>query len=647
MGNHTAANSATQKLLKDYAKESDLAFDLYTARLYVLEQANRTEEAEALRRRFRDDWQKQKMKDVIAQLRTLDQTQLSERGNSQAAARAHLEELAIIGELHDDAAGERAFRVGRLSSLLARRIGMGDEEAARIDVAARLFDIGKITMPPETLTKAGRLKADEWKAIQQHAEQGYIILSTRRDPLMEMAAEIALHHHERWDGKGYPEKLKGSEIPLAAQLVGIADVFDALTHTRAYKPAWGIDAALAEIERLSRDYGDQHFETMLADQFIGMVRELTAEHGADGLDAFLSAHASGSAFRSARTAAHDSLESVQIDALERLAATAELRDESIGQSGPRVGKLASLLAREIGYAENEIEMIELAARMRDIGNAVLPDSLLQKPRQYSKAERDAMQMHAVVGADLLSKSPLPHIRMAREVARHHHERWDGKGYPDGLSGRDIPEHARIATLADAFDALTRERRHQRALSANEALAEITRHSGTQFDPELTQHFARMVTALVAKHGENLAQFLARKTERKFLLNDAYVNMNVDANAYVAGASRGAVGAAKTAAGSANADERWNRSDVADNAQQIKLRLKRLTYSDAPDEAILGTLTAGERVVLDWVRQGKTNPEIAQILGLSKFTVKTHLQRIFSKTGVTSRVGLARLGGYEG
>jgi DNA-binding CsgD family transcriptional regulator len=96
----------------------------------------------------------------------------------------------------------------------------------------------------------------------------------------------------------------------------------------------------------------------------------------------------------------------------------------------------------------------------------------------------------------------------------------------------------------------------------------------------------------------------------------------------------------------NNTERWSGGEVAANAKQIKHRLKQLSQAGPSDAAVTSTLTASEREVFNWVRQGKTNPEVAQILGLSKFTVKTHLQRIFSKTGVNSRVALARLNVYE-
>lgn len=315
LGNHSSADATTQRLLKDYAKDSTLVFDLFFARLYVLEQAGRAGEADALRARFRGEWQKHKMKNVIGQLSTLDDAATHDTTDaSTQAVRERLEELAIIGELHDDSTGEHAFRVGRLSGLLALRIGLGQEHADALDIAARLHDIGKITTPPEILMKPGRFTDDEWAVMKEHAVQGHKILSTRKDPLMEMAAQIALHHHERWDGSGYPNQIKGNDIPLIAQVAGLADVFDALSHQRCYKPAWSINASLAEIERVSRGYGRQEFETKLADEFIKLVRELVEEHGEDGLDAYLSERASESAFRNARAAAGSTLEANQLAA---------------------------------------------------------------------------------------------------------------------------------------------------------------------------------------------------------------------------------------------------------------------------------------------------------------------------------------------
>jgi putative two-component system response regulator len=314
-GQFEVADATTQRLLEEYSKDSTLVLDLYLARLYVLEQAKRMEEAEALRHRFRGEWQKHKMNNVIAQLRVLDksaQDQATPADTSTQTIRERLEELAIIGELHDDQTGDHAFRVGRLAGLLALRLGLGHEEADAIDIAARLHDIGKITTPPEILMKPSKLTPDEWAVMKDHAIKGHEILSTRKDPLMAKASLIALNHHERWDGQGYPNGVKGDDIPLVAQIAALADVFDALTHSRCYKPAWTVQAALTEIDRTSRSYGKREFNPNLSNEFIKLVRELLAEHGEDGLDAYLSARAADSAFRNARAAAGTTLESNQL-----------------------------------------------------------------------------------------------------------------------------------------------------------------------------------------------------------------------------------------------------------------------------------------------------------------------------------------------
>jgi putative two-component system response regulator len=311
-GDVASADRVTQALLTQYGRDAGLMHDLYSARLYVLDRAGRQEEADTLRMQFRRDWQSKKMNDVIAQLRFLEQSQ-RDRAGSGEAMRERLEELAIIGELHDDSTGEHAFRVGRLAGLLARRLGLPESEAAQIELAARLHDIGKITTPPEILTKPGSLSEDEWRVMQQHTQQGFEILQGRGDALIEMAATIALCHHEWFDGKGYPRGLKGDEIPLVAQIVALADVFDALSHARCYKPAWPIDAALAEIRRLSNSQRGRHqFDTHLATEFIAVIDELVAKYGSDGLDDYLSLHAAGSQLQAARSAAASSLQAEQI-----------------------------------------------------------------------------------------------------------------------------------------------------------------------------------------------------------------------------------------------------------------------------------------------------------------------------------------------
>jgi len=185
----------------------------------------------------------------------------------------------------------------------------------------------------------------------------------------------------------------------------------------------------------------------------------------------------------------------RIEMLERLAVTAELRDDSTGAHSYRVGKLAALLAEEFGCDEDTCYMIELAARLHDIGKIGVPDAILLKADKLNDAERLIMRTHTTVGAELLSKSNIPHMQMAEEIARCHHEWWDGTGYPGNVSGSAIPLSARITALADVFDALTHDRPYKAAWPIEAALDEIAELKGAQFDPQLADLFIVLVGRL--------------------------------------------------------------------------------------------------------------------------------------------------------
>ena len=157
--------------------------------------------------------------------------------------------LALAAEFRDDDTGQHAQRVGKGSALLAARLGLDPGQAELLRRAAPLHDVGKIGIPDHILLKPGKLTADEFTLMKRHTTIGAQILARHHTPTMQVAATIALSHHERWDGSGYPNGLVGTEIPLAGRLVGIVDVFDALTHSRPYKKAWPVADALAEIAR--------------------------------------------------------------------------------------------------------------------------------------------------------------------------------------------------------------------------------------------------------------------------------------------------------------------------------------------------------------------------------------------------------------
>ncbi len=181
--------------------------------------------------------------------------------------------LAAAAEYRDDDTHQHAHRIGRTAGLLAASLGLANGAVERIRLAAPLHDIGKIAIPDAILLKPGKLTADEFATIRSHTVVGGRILAGSSSHLLRAASEIALTHHERWDGSGYPGELVGVAIPMAGRVVAVADVFDALAHRRPYKQAWPVDDAVAEI--LSQ--AGRHFDPDVVEAFAGLDHQALVE----------------------------------------------------------------------------------------------------------------------------------------------------------------------------------------------------------------------------------------------------------------------------------------------------------------------------------------------------------------------------------
>lgn len=162
-----------------------------------------------------------------------------------------LKKLALAAEYRDQETHEHTERVAATAALLATQLGQAGEPVALIRQAAPLHDIGKLAVSDAILLKPARLTPEEFEQVKRHTTAGAAILAGSTSDALRLGAEIALSHHEWWDGSGYPSGLRGEVIPLSGQIVALADVFDALTHERPYKPAWPLTAAIAEIRRLA------------------------------------------------------------------------------------------------------------------------------------------------------------------------------------------------------------------------------------------------------------------------------------------------------------------------------------------------------------------------------------------------------------
>jgi putative two-component system response regulator len=172
--------------------------------------------------------------------------------------------------------------------------------------------------------------------------------------------------------------------------------------------------------------------------------------------------------------------------LERMARAVEFRDDDTGDHTKRVGHLSGRLAEAIGLDAATVELIRLAAPLHDIGKVGISDAILLKPGTLTAEERAVMQTHTTIGSRMLENGGSELVRLSQRIARSHHERWDGSGYPDRISGQAIPLEARIVGVADFLDAVTHSRPYRSGWSLGEALETIRAATGSHFDPAVVK-----------------------------------------------------------------------------------------------------------------------------------------------------------------
>ncbi len=201
--------------------------------------------------------------------------EIGDRSNELRKAMTELEiaqaetvqRLSMAVEFRDEDTGAHIERIGRFSTLLAEQIGMEVELCQRMSHAAPLHDVGKVAIPDAILLKPGALTPEERAIVETHAEEGHRLLKGSSSAILDMAATIALSHHEKWDGSGYPRGVVGEAIPIEGRIVAIADVFDALTSDRVYRKAFPVEEAV----QMMRDQRGRHFDPVLLDAFMEVL----------------------------------------------------------------------------------------------------------------------------------------------------------------------------------------------------------------------------------------------------------------------------------------------------------------------------------------------------------------------------------------
>jgi methanogenic corrinoid protein MtbC1 len=246
--------------------------------------------------------------------------------------------LSMAVEFRDEDTGAHIERIGRFSTLLAEQVGIEPEHCELMSYAAPLHDVGKVAIPDAILLKPGSLTPEERAIVETHAEEGHRLLRGSSSSILDMAATIALSHHEKWDGSGYPRGLAGEEIPIEGRIVAITDVFDALTSDRVYRPAFTIERAV----EMMREQRARHFDPVLLDTFLEVLsnsgpdaRAALKANPADLLEDILETYTRALQRGDAETA-----EGVVAQAIEDEIPAATLHGEVIAPALRRIGELS-------------------------------------------------------------------------------------------------------------------------------------------------------------------------------------------------------------------------------------------------------------------------------------------------------------------
>lgn len=277
------------------------------------------------------------------------------------------------------------------------------------------------------------------------------------------------------DGYEVMEQLKGLEDPLLPPIVVLTAQKDQ-------------DFLLRAFEHGARDYITKPFDMNELAARVSNMLELRISHWM--------VHEEKEVLDDLVRERTDELLQTRLQVVEKLGRAAEYRDNETGRHILRVSRTALLLAQYLGWGEQESETLLHATPMHDIGKIGIPDTILLKPAKLEPNEWEVMKTHTTIGYHILEGGDSELLNMAREIALAHHERWDGKGYPQGLAGEDIPLSGRIVSIADVFDALMSKRTYKEAWTAEEACTLIRENGGSQFDPQLVSLFETYLSELL-------------------------------------------------------------------------------------------------------------------------------------------------------
>ena len=366
-------------------------------------------------------------------------------------------------------------RTGHLARLMGERAGLSHEEMAELLFASVLADVGMIGLVEDAWENpATELPADVRARVRLHPVRSEeAVLSI---PHLQGVAPVVRHHHEWWDGSGYPDGLSGHEIPVAARILRLADTVAALGELRPHRRARPVEEVRRVVsEGSGREFGPDE---------VALYLDLTSRGGVVEPEA--------AAFHRSLMQAAGRLLPEEISPLsgghllEILATLIDAKDPYTAGHSRRVAILAVAVANQLGLEAEMKETVWAAGFLHDLGKLSVPLRILTKHGPLDEDERIAVSLHVQVGASILEG--IPSLRHLTTAARYHHERWDGAGYPEGLTGDHIPLVAQILAVCDAYDAMTSVRAYRESRSHEDAMEEIVAGTGRHFGPRVAACF---------------------------------------------------------------------------------------------------------------------------------------------------------------
>ena len=373
-------------------------------------------------------------------------------------------------------------RVALVAAQIGDRMGLDRREISELLFASILSDMGMVGLAEDAWENpVPELPPDVRARVHQHP-----VRSEERVGLIPHLGELAplvRHHHEWWDGRGYPDGLEGERIPLGAQILRVADTVVALGQPRPHRGALSPDAIREVVERgAGVEFGPEVASTYLALHKGGDIPDFDQ-----------------AAFRHAVNRASEHLLPEEVSPLSSeqllgiLANLIDAKDPYTAGHSRRVASLAVAVAGQLGLQDHMKSTLWAGGYLHDLGKLRVPIRILAKAGRLTNEEFSRVRAHPTDGAAILET--IPSLRHLTTGARYHHERWDGGGYPEGLKGDHIPLIGQILAVCDSYDAMTSRRAYRDSRGHAEAVEEVARCAGIHFSPRVAAAFLALPTTV--------------------------------------------------------------------------------------------------------------------------------------------------------